>query len=173
MSTLAKVAFGMSAVGPDPMSLASVGEQRTDGRVGFDHHRTAVTSRTAGRLAAWLALATEKRRDSGTTAAALDADTGSIDEVHTRTPAVTRRVSARYELVARRAPSVGSEHTHVPAPTAAAVLNNSIDLRKERVVASAAHVLTGMDAGAALAHDDRPCGHHLPVEHLRTEALSR
>src|SRR5690606_19379957 len=42
---------------------------------------------------------------------------------------------------------------------------------EERVVATAAHVLTGVEAGAALAHQDRTGGHERAVEGLHAEAL--
>ena len=42
---------------------------------------------------------------------------------------------------------------------------------EDRVVAAQTHALTGLEARAALAHDDLPAGHGLAGEHLYAEAL--
>ena len=61
---------------------------------------------------------------------------------------------------------------------AAAVLTESLepdragDLRKERIVLSAADVAAGMNSCAALAHDDRSGGDELAGEALHAESLT-
>ena len=55
--------------------------------------------------------------------------------------------------------------------THALVRHDSVNTRVERVVAAAADVATGMNARAALTHQNRASGHFLPAEALHAEAL--
>src|SRR4051794_9432511 len=57
------------------------------------------------------------------------------------------------------------------AALALAELDRALDQREQRVVATDADVLAGVELGAALADDDRPGVHLLAAERLDAEAL--
>ena len=50
-------------------------------------------------------------------------------------------------------------------------IDDSVDFRKERVIASDADILAGVEARATLANDDRPTGHELTSEALDAQHL--
>ncbi len=50
-------------------------------------------------------------------------------------------------------------------------LHHAVDLGKERIITSLAHVLSGMYFRAPLTDNDRPCVHLLAVVPLHTEVL--
>src|SRR5919202_1595864 len=62
-------------------------------------------------------------------------------------------------------------HRHDAAAAAGRELHGAGRARVERVVAAHAHALAGLEAAAALAHDDLTAGHGLAGEHLHAEAL--
>ena len=58
----------------------------------------------------------------------------------------------------------GRQHVDELAAASLAELHRALDQGEQRVVAARADVLAGVDAGAALAHDDRAGVHRLAVE---------
>ena len=68
---------------------------------------------------------------------------------------------------------LGRDDADLTTALAGAVLDDSVDLGKQRVVATAAYVETGMDLGAALTDQDRTGANHLAVECLGAEPLGR
>src|SRR3954463_1150433 len=65
----------------------------------------------------------------------------------------------------------GGRHGHDPAAAADPELDGPGGARVQRVVAAHADALAGLEAAAALAHDDLAAGHGLTGEHLHAEAL--
>src|SRR4051812_1192060 len=58
-----------------------------------------------------------------------------------------------------------------PAAAAGLEVDRARCLRKQRVVLADADAVAGLEARAALAHDDLAAGDGLPGEHLHAEAL--
>ena len=56
-------------------------------------------------------------------------------------------------------------------PAAIAEFDDAGDFREQRVVLADADVDAGLDAGAALAHDDGAAGNQLAAESLHAQAL--
>src|SRR4051795_745055 len=67
--------------------------------------------------------------------------------------------------------SVGGEDGYDPAATAGLEIHASRAGGEDRVVLADPGPLAGLEAGAALAHDDLAAGHDLAREHLHAEAL--
>lgn len=64
-----------------------------------------------------------------------------------------------------------SEDVDDAAAATLAEAHEAIGSGKERVVSTAPDILTGVEAGPTLTHQDRPCGDCLAVEALDAEAL--
>ena len=56
-------------------------------------------------------------------------------------------------------------------PATIAVFNDAGHLGEQGVVLAHADVLAGLEAAAALAHDDGTAGNQLPAENLHAQAL--
>src|SRR3954464_8781511 len=66
---------------------------------------------------------------------------------------------------------VGGKDGYDPAAAPGLEVHASCAGREDRVVLADPGPLAGLEAGAALAHDDLAAGHDLAREHLHSEAL--
>jgi hypothetical protein len=65
----------------------------------------------------------------------------------------------------------GDDADKLAQPSAVAKCNHAVNLGEQGVVFAPADVFTGLDFGAALAHDNRPARNQLPAESLHAEPL--
>src|SRR5580658_10893532 len=65
----------------------------------------------------------------------------------------------------------GFDRCKAPAVAVVAELHAPGDLGKQRVVGADTHVGAGLDARAALPHNDRPAGHQLAAKGLHAQPL--
>ena len=138
------------------MRVALIGQQRRHLGLGFDDDVAAVSTGATCRLAARTSTMFQEGNDSGTAIAGTQPDPDSIDEHSTRSWAPS--------------PLFG-ENADESTAVAFVVLHLARAHRKQRVIAPAADVLSSVDSGAALAHDDGSSGDLLAIEDLRTEPL--
>src|ERR1041385_6021195 len=85
-------------------------------------------------------------------------------------PALTRILTSSMNNDSR-ALLRGTDADEFAVPAAVAELNDTGDFGEQRVVLAQAHVLTRLNAGAALPDDDRTAGHQLAAEGLHAQTL--